>query len=394
MIRDISPSALYMGVLAAFVGYAASFAIVLAGLTSMGADPGQAATGLFFATLGMGICSILVPALTRVPAAIAWSTPGGALLAATAVLPGGFAEAVGALVACALLILLTGLIPVLARWVAAIPRQIASALLAGVLLKLCFAPALAFETDPLGAFVLVAAWVAGLAWHRLAAMPLTVAAFLLVLAFGSDMPLASISTGEGWLPAFQAIMPVFTLQGFVSVAIPLFLVTMAGQNIPGFALLELRNYRIDRKRLLRDTGFASLLIAPFGAVPMNMSAITAAMMSGEDAGPDPARRYWAAISSGIVYAALAFAAGPVVALVNQAPMELILAVAGLALIPAFAASLAGTVGEAGQIGISAALTFIVTASGMSLFGLSGAFWGVVAGLLLWFVTRARTGRAG
>ena len=396
MLRDITPSAVYMGALAAFVGYAASFAIVLAGLTSIGADQGETATGLFAATLAMGICSIVVPAATRIPAAIAWSTPGAAFLAATQTLPGGFAEAVGALIGCALLIVVTGLVPPLARIVGSIPRQIASALLAGVILKLCFAPALAFGTNPFAALLLVAAWIGGLAWHRLAAMPLTVIAFLLVLFVTTDMPASSGASGSVILPPLEAVMPVISLQGFVSVSIPLYLVTMAGQNIPGFALLELKGYAIRRPRLIRDTGLASLVISPFGGIPVNMSAITAAMMSGEDAGADPSKRYWAAIASGVIYVALAFAAGPVVALVNLAPMELIMAVAGLALIPALAASLAGmagagTPGQAGPIDVPAALTFVVTASGMSLFGLSGAFWGLVTGSLVWALTRLRTG---
>ena len=141
MIRDISLPAIYMGLLAAFVGYSASFAIVLAGVTAMGASDGQAATSLFFATIGMGVCSIWLPMVTRIPAAVAWSTPGAAFLAATAVLPGGFDEAVGAMICCAGLILLTGFVPVLGRVVSGIPKPIANGLLAGVLLKLCLAPA-------------------------------------------------------------------------------------------------------------------------------------------------------------------------------------------------------------------------------------------------------------
>ena len=143
MIRDLSVSAVSMGLLAAFVGYTSSFAIVLAGITAVGATAEQAATGLFFATLGMGVCSIWLPALTRTPAAVAWSTPGAAFLATTAVLPGGFGEATGAMILCALLIVITGFVPALGRIVAGIPKPIANALLAGVLLKLCFAPAIA-----------------------------------------------------------------------------------------------------------------------------------------------------------------------------------------------------------------------------------------------------------
>ncbi|MDA0962139.1 MAG: benzoate/H(+) symporter BenE family transporter [Proteobacteria bacterium] len=383
MLRDLSIPAVSMGVLAAFVGYSASFAIVLAGLTAMGATGGQAATGLFFATIGMGICSIWLPAVTRIPAAVAWSTPGAAFLAATAALPGGFGEAVGALILCAGLIVLTGFIPGLGRIVAAIPKPIANGLLAGVLLKLCLAPAIALGTIPPLVLPVLVAWVAGLTWNRLAAMPFAVIAFLVVLLVAVDTPGDAFQTGTAWLPAFVPEAPVFTLRSFFSIAVPLYLVTMAGQNIPGFAVLELNGYAVDRQPLLRKTGLVSLAIAPFGSIPVNMSAITAAMMAGEDAGRDPATRYWAAITSGIVYVMLAFAAALVTALASLAPLALITAVAGLALVPALVGSISAAFGDRSQLE-APALTFLIAASGMTLFGISGAFWGVVVGALIWW----------
>lgn len=387
MIKELSPSAVYMGLMAAFVGYTASFAIVLAGLTSMGATEAQAATGLFFATLGMGVCSIILPALTRVPAAVAWSTPGAAFMAASVALPGGFAEAVGALICCAALILITGIIPWLGRLVAAIPKPVANALLAGVLFKLCLAPAMALGSIPFMILPVVGAWIVGLTWNKLAAMPLALLAFLVVFFVVVDMPDSAAMAQGGWRPGLSPLMPVFTIQGLVSVAVPLFLVTMAGQNIPGFAVLEMHGYTFQRQSLLRRTGLASLLIAPFGAIPMNMSAITAAMMSGEDAGRDPSRRYWAAIVSGIGYVMLAFLAGPVTALATLAPSELITGLAGLALIPALVASLRGAFSDPTQVE-GPALTFLITASGMVLWGISGAVWGVVAGIMMWLVKQA------
>lgn len=383
MFRDLSIPAVSMGILAAFVGYSASFAIVLAGLTAMGATGGQAATGLFFATIGMGICSIWLPAVTRIPAAVAWSTPGAAFLAATAALPGGFGEAVGALILCAGLIVLTGFIPALGRIVANIPKPIANGLLAGVLLKLCLAPAMALGTIPLLVLPVLVAWLAGLTWNRLAAMPFAVIAFLVVLLVAVDTSGHAIQTGTAWLPAFGPTAPIFTLQSFFSVALPLYLVTMAGQNIPGFAVLELNGYLVDRQPLIRKTGLVSLAIAPFGSIPVNMSAITAAMMAGEDAGRDPATRYWAAVTSGIMYVMLAFAAALVTAMASLAPLPLITAVAGLALVPALVGSLSAAFGERTQLE-APALTFLIAASGMTLFGISGAFWGVVVGALVWW----------
>ncbi|MDX5401504.1 MAG: benzoate/H(+) symporter BenE family transporter [Rhodobacterales bacterium] len=389
MIRDITLRAVAMGLLAAFVGYAASFAIVLAGLDAMGASPAQAATGLFFATLGMGLCGLWLSFTTRTPAAVAWSTPGAAFLAGSGALPGGFGEAAGAMIACAGLIVITGVVPLLGRAVAAIPRPVANALLAGVLLKLCFAPAFALGEIPLLVLPVLLAWLAGLRWNRLAAMPLAVLAFALVLVFGVDMETAATPASGALLPPLALVTPVFTWQALISVALPLYLVTMAGQNIPGFAVLDLNGYRVARQPMLFRTGLVSLAIAPFGSVPVNMSAITAAIMAGEDAGPDPARRYWAAMICGLAYVGLACMAGLVAALVSVAPAALITAVAGLALIPALVGSLSAAYSEAGQVE-GPALTFLIAASGMTLMGVSGAFWGVLAGTLVWIV-KARTG---
>ena len=211
MIRELSIPAIYMGLLAAFVGYSASFAIVLAGLVSMGASDAQAATGLFFATIGMGICSIWLPAVTRIPAAVAWSTPGAAFLAATAALPGGFGEAAGAMILCAGLIVLTGFIPALGRIVAAIPKPIANALLAGVLLKLCVAPALALGESPLLILPVLLAWLIGLRWNRLAAMPFAVIALLAVLYFLVDTSGSTTQEASAWLPGLAPVAPVFTV---------------------------------------------------------------------------------------------------------------------------------------------------------------------------------------
>jgi len=159
---------------------------------------------------------------------------------------------------------------------------------------------------------------------------------------------------------------------------------MAGQNIPGFAVLELNGFKVNRQPLLMTTGFASLLIAPFGSVPVNMSAITAAMMCGEDVGPDPGKRYQAALTCGLIFVVFAFAAGALTQLAVSAPTELIVAVAGLALLPALAASLTAAFSDSSQIE-APALTFLIAASGMTLFGIGGAFWGVMTGVIVWWL---------
>lgn len=387
-LGDFSFQALGMGLLAAFVGYAASATIVLTGLTATGANPTQAATGLFFASIAMGVCSVLLAWTTRTPAAVAWSTPGAALLASAPVLTYGFAEATGAFIGCALLLLLTGLLPMLNRVVASIPKPIANALLAGVLLKLCLAPAMTLGISPWLVFPIIAAWLIGMLWHKLAAMPFAVVSFIIVLIVylnNNDTP-TNISTN--WIPELEFITPVFSIQALISVTIPLYLVTMAGQNIPGFAVLELNGYKANRPMLLKTTGAASLLASPFGSIPVNMSAITAAMMSGEDAGKLKEQRYWAAIVCGLAYIVLAFAAEPITQLASIAPKGLIPTVAGLALIPALVASLSAAFTKHNQPE-APAFTFLLTASGMTLYGVSGAFWGIVMGLVIWRLTSSR-----
>jgi benzoate membrane transport protein len=287
------------------------------------------------------------------------------------------------MILCAGLIVLTGFIPALGRVVTAIPKPIANGLLAGVLLKLCLAPALALGTIPILVLPVLVAWLIGLRWNRLAAMPFAVVAFVLVLYFAVDTSGTTLQAETAWLPVFAPVAPIFTVQSIFSIAVPLYLVTMAGQNIPGFAVLELNNYTVDRQPLIRKTGLVSLVIAPFGSVPVNMSAITAAMMAGEDAGRDPATRYWAAITSGTVYVLLAFAAALVTSLASLAPIALITAVAGLALVPALIGSISAAFSEPTQLE-APALTFLIAASGMTLFGVSGAFWAVVAGAIIWF----------
>ena len=327
--------------------------------------------------------------VTRIPAAVAWSTPGAAFLASSAALPGGFAEAVGAFILCAGLIILTGLVPGLGRLVAVIPKPLANALLAGVLFRLCIAPALALGTAPALIVPVLAAWLAGLMWHRLAAMPLAVLAFIAVLLVTAEMPSDPQAMDRAFLPAMSVVAPQFTLEGFVSIALPLYLITMAGQNVPGFAVLELHGYRVERGLLLRNTGLVSLAVAPFGAVPVNMSAIVAAMMSGEDAGRDPARRYWAAIINGLVLIVLAFFAGLVTQFAGLAPTALVTGLAGLALIPSFVAAMKGTFGDTMAGTEAPALTFLIVASGMTLLGVSGAVWGFLVGVLVWVIQRAR-----
>lgn len=382
MIRDFSIQSLFMGLLTAFVGFASSFAVVLQGLKAVGASDAQAASGIMALSIAMGLCAIVLSLSTRLPVSIAWSTPGAALLVSTGTVDGGFAVAVGAFLICGLLIVIAGLFRPLGRAVGAIPAPLANAMLAGVLLGLCFAPVRAISFNPLLGLPIVLAWIVVGSLHRLWAVPAALVAFALVLAFGVELPEGGMTRLTATLlPAPEFVWPIFTLPGLISIALPLFIVTMASQNIPGIAVLKVNGYEPKPGPLFATTGVFSILSAPFGGHAVNLAAITAAMCAGSDAHHDPARRYWAAVIAGAGYVVFGVMAGAVTAFVGLAPPVLIEAVAGLALVGAFSASAVAAFREP-EMREAAAVTFLVTASGIGFAGVSGAFWGLLGGGLM------------
>ncbi len=388
MLRDFSLQSLFMGVLTAFVGFASSFAVVLHGLKGVGATEAQAASGLMALCIALGLCAIVLSAVTRLPVAIAWSTPGAALLASSGPIEGGLAAAVAGFLICATLVIIAGLWKPLGRAVAAIPVSLANAMLAGVLIGLCFAPVKAVGDMPLLGLPIVLAWAIVGSFKRLLAVPAALLAFVLVLAFGVEMPADSWTRISATLvPHAEWITPTFNLASLVSIGLPLFIVTMASQNIPGIAVLKVNGYEPSPGPLFATTGVFSLLSAPFGGHAVNLAAITAAMCAGEDAHRDPARRYWSALISGVCYVLILgpFAA-TVTAFVSLAPPILIQAVAGLALVGAFAGSAMAAFKDQDNRE-AAAITFLVTASGISFAGISGAFWGLLAGGLMLALAR-------
>ncbi len=388
MLRDFSLQSLFMGLLTAFVGFASSFAVVLHGLQGVGATEAQAASGLMALCIALGLCAIVLSAVTRLPVAIAWSTPGAALLASSGPIEGGLAAAVAGFLICATLVVIAGLWKPLGRAVAAIPVSLANAMLAGVLIGLCFAPVKAVGDMPLLGLPIVLAWAIVGSFKRLLAVPAALLAFVLVLAFGVEMPADSWTRISATLvPHAEWITPTFNLASLVSIGLPLFIVTMASQNIPGIAVLKVNGYEPSPGPLFATTGVFSLLSAPFGGHAVNLAAITAAMCAGEDAHRDPARRYWSALISGVCYVLILgpFAA-TVTAFVSLAPPILIQAVAGLALVGAFAGSAMAAFKDQDNRE-AAAITFLVTASGISFAGISGAFWGLLAGGLMLALAR-------
>ena len=385
MIRDLSASAVFMGIVAAFVGFASSFAIVLQGFASVGATPQQAASGLMAIAIAKGVAAIIMSMRSRIPISFAWSTPGAALLVSMSVLPGGFNEAVGGFIMCAVLLTLTGLWRPLADLVSRIPAPLANAMLAGVLLGLCLAPFKAIQFNPFWGLPIVLAWVIGRRIHPLLAVPAALAAFVSVLVFGVQTDMAAM-TGVSFLTEPVFVTPTFTFGAFLGLALPLYIVTMAGQNLPGAAVLKAHGYKRAAGPDIAATGFASLLAAPFGGHACNYAAITAALCMGPDAHPDPQRRYWAATVSGLCYIVLGLFAGVTTAFVSLAPSILIQAVGGVALFGAFSASALAAFRDAKDREASA-VTFLLTASGAAFFGVSGAFWGLLAGGLMLMIRK-------
>ena len=380
---DISVQAVAQGLLVALVGYASSVAILIQGLVAVGASVPQIASALVMIGILKGVVAIALSWWLRMPISIAWSTPGMALLATTGAVIGGFPAAVAAFIVVGALIMLTGLWTPLGRLVAAIPKAIASAMLAGILLKLCLAPFLALGKAPWVAGAILLTWLLFTRFARAYAVPAAVCVALVAMAF--DAPFAGMGAGD-FVPHLQFVMPVFTWEAMVNIALPLFIVTMAGQNLPGLAVLAVYNYRPPVAPLLMSTGAASAAGALFGMPTINLAAITAALCAGPDAHADPARRYVAGIVGGIGYVALAALAAIAAVLVARSPPVLIEAVAGLALIGAFGSAMLNAVqDEEGRL--PGLVTFLMTASGLSLLGIGSAFWGLVVGLAVHHVLR-------
>ena len=380
----VSPAAagfaqpVFSGVLASIVGFASTFAIMLQGFAAVGASPEQAASGLFAITLGMGILGIVLSLATRIPLAIAWSTPGGALLIATGTVAGGFPAAVGAFIVAALLVVVAGFWRGFGRAVAAIPMPLASAMLAGILFNLCLAPVRAVAELPALALPIVLVWAVLLRFARLWAVPAAVLVTAAMIAISTDLPADLFS--EAW-PSPVFVMPTFNFDALIGIAFPLFVVTMASQNIPGLAVLRSNGFAPDVRPVFISTGIVSALGALIGGQLVNLAAITAALCAGPEAHPDARKRYVAAVTGGVVYVLLALGAGLSAAFIAAAPPLLIEAVAGLALIGALATSLLGAVADE-ELRMPAVLTFVVAASGLTLFGIGAAFWGLIVGGVL------------
>ena len=382
--KDLSPSAFTAGFVAVLVGFTSSVAIIFQAALAFNATPAQIASWMWALGIGMGLCTVLPSLYYKKPIMVAWSTPGAAVLA-TAGVAGGFsmAEAVGAFIVSAALITLFGITGWFEKLMNRIPVAIASALLAGVLARFGMSGFTAAQTALPLVLLMLATYLAGRRWLPRYAVVLTLLGGVAYAALSGQMAWASVSLTLA-VPVF--VMPQFTLPAIVSLAIPLFVVTMASQNLPGVAAIRATGYEasIPVSKVITLTGVATLLLAPFGAFALNLSAITAAICMGKEAHPDPEKRYTAAVSCGLMYVVIGIFGAAVTSLLAAFPKELVAAIAGLALLGTIGSGLAAAVKDESHRE-AALITFLVTLSGVVIAGIGSAFWGVVAGALALFV---------
>lgn len=384
-LSDVSLAAVVAGFVAVLVGYTSSVVIVFAAAQALGATAAQTSSWMWALGIGMGLTTIGLSLWTRQPVLTAWSTPGAALLAGTSGV--AMAEAVGAFVVCGLLIVVAGATRAFERVMDRIAQAIAAALLAGVLARFALDAAGATTTAPLLVILMALAFVAGRRWWPRYAVPAVLLVGVAIASMQGRMQWGRVVL-EAAGPVWTA--PVFSLGALIGVALPLFVVTMASQNLPGVAAQRAAGYATPVSASVTVTGAATVLLAPFGGYAFNLAAITAAICMGREAHEDPGKRYTAAVMAGLFYLAIGLAGGAVVGLLQAFPRELVLAVAGLALLSTIAGGLASALKEERHRD-AAILTFLVTLSGLTLAGVGSAFWGVVAGTAALLVQHGRPG---
>jgi benzoate membrane transport protein len=385
--RDIS--SFWTGLVVAIVGFFSSFPIYLQGVTAMGATADQAASALMAGAVSMGLAGIVLSLWTKTPASVAWSTPGVALLAISAPDAAGFAGAIGAFIAAAILTIVAGFWKPLAHAAQSIPAPITYAMLAGVLLALCFAPFRAAGIHPETALPIMAVWFIVGRFSKLFAVPAAVVMTLVLIFLHND---GTISVPTQLLTVPEIVIPVFSWPAIIGLGVPLFIVTMATQNVPGISVLSSYGYTPDAGRMFRSVGVFSLLSAPFGAVATCVAAITAVMCAEESSHPDPKRRYLSAVWAGGFYCVFGVAAGLVTHVASLAPALAMQTLAGVALINVFINSASAALKD-DTTREAAALTFLITASGVTILGLGGAVWGLIIGCSV-HALRTRFGSAG
>jgi benzoate membrane transport protein len=384
LLKDLSLSAIAAGFVTVLVGFASSAVIVFQAAQSLGASPEEISSWMWALGLGMGLTCIGLSLRYRMPVVTAWSTPGAAMLISSAAgLP--LSDAIGAFLLSALLIVVCGFSGFFERMISRIPVSLASGMLAGVLLRFGIDAFAAMKTQ-LG--MVLTMFAVYLLARRLLPRYAVILTLLVGIAFAAALGLLHVDGLSLQLAQPIFTMPTFSLAAVIGIALPLFIVTMASQNVPGVAVIRASGYPIPISPVVGWTGVTNLLLAPFGAFALNLAAITAAICMGREAHEDASRRYVAAIAAGVFYLVVGLFGATVAALFAAFPKELILAIAGIALLGTIGNSLAAALREEADRE-PALVTFLVTASGLSLGGIGSAFWGLVAGVVTLLVLRRR-----
>ena len=378
----LSLSRLSAGFVAVLVGYTGSAIIIFQAAAAAGATPAQLGSWLWALGIGMGLSSVLLSLYYRNPVLTAWSTPGAALLV-TSLSGISMNEAIGAFLFCSLLITICGISGWFEKIMRYLPRSLAGAMLAGVLLQFGMDLFAALESSLLLVGGMLLTYLLVRQWLPRYVIPLVLLVGLVVAASQGLLKFESL---EWKLTLPVLMMPSFSWPVLIGVGIPLFIVTMASQNVPGIAVLRANGYQTPASPLIGWTGFTGLLLAPFGGFAFNLAAITAAICMGKEADPDYSKRYFASVWAGIFYLFTGLFGATVAGLFAAFPTELVMAIAGLALLGVIGNSLASSLAEEG--GREAALlTFLITASGITIAGVGSAFWGLMIGLVAYHLNR-------
>ncbi|MGB1237681.1 MAG: benzoate/H(+) symporter BenE family transporter [Pseudomonadales bacterium] len=382
MMSQLKFSHISAGFIAVLVGYTSSVSIIFQAAQSLGASQAQLNSWMLVLGVGMGLSSFTLSLYYRIPVITAWSTPGAALLV-TSLAGVPMSEAIASFIFCGILITLCGLSGLFEHLQRYIPNALASAMLAGILFQFGIAIIGAFDNQPL--------LVSAMALSYLILKPIvknyTIPLVLLVgIASCISLGLFAHADIELALPQAVWVTPEFNINSLISVAIPLFIVTMTSQNIPGLATIQAAGYQISPSGPLTLTGITTTLLAPFGGFSYNLAAITAAICCSKDADSDRNTRYLAGLTTGVFYLLVGLAGTAIVSLFAAAPSALVITIAGLALLPTLGHSLSNALCDEGERD-AALVTFLITVSGLEMLTIGAAFWGLVGGLLTLMIQR-------
>lgn len=383
-MKDISWSSVAAGFITVLISYTGTAAIIFQAAQSAGATPAQLSSWMIALGLGIGVSCIGLSLYYRVPVVTSWSTPGAALLI-TSLQGVPMDQAIGVFMFSGFLVMVSGLTGLFDRVMRQIPAGIAAAMLAGILLRFGLNVFVSMQSEMALVMLMFATYLLG---KRFLPRYAVILVLLLGVTYATMQGMLHVDMRDIQISHPVLMVPTFNWATLIGVGIPLFIVTMVSQNVPGIAVLRASGYRLSASPLMSSTGFLTIILAPFGCYSMCLAAISGAICIGTESHEDPARRYTASVVAGVFYLVAGVFGATIVALLTAFPGALIMALAGLALLGILGNSLVVAMEDARQRE-PALITFLVTASGMTLFGIGSAFWGIVAGLLAMLIMRWR-----